>query len=533
MNYSFRLLIDILDFSKIEARKLDLEIITVSPKYVLQKSVDPMLYSASDKGIKLKYSLSGEFPDAIKGDLTRIRQIVANLVSNAIKFTKEGEVNLVMLAQGETFQIRVKDSGIGMSKKQLEHIFESFSQADSTITRTHEGTGLGLTIAQRLVNMMGGNITVKSQLGKGSQFVVTLPLIEGKVENLIQDEESETTLMFDQAKDLIVDDNYINRKLGTEMLEAHGLIVSACVNGQEALEIVQKEIFDIVLMDIQMPVLNGLDATKAIRQLGGDFSTLPIIAMTAHATKEDAKRSLDAGLDEHITKPVSFKRLLNTFCRWLTPQKIPGNKSMPKIKISSMNLPWLETQKALNRLDNNEALLIQLLIDFSDSYQHASQQLSELLSDTVDFKSIPSLFHTIKGVSAGLGLIELSTLAARIETEAKANRQENMIELQKELDEKLSTSLETIEKIKSLNQPELKEKRAFELDELITQLSSLEAAIDTDFNLADETIKTLEEYQFDTENQATFEVIKNCWKEFDTVGMREALDGWSAELGED
>jgi two-component system sensor histidine kinase/response regulator len=309
---------DVLDFSKIDADKMELENLPFRPERLLEEVVEPMVFTASEKGVSLLYSADENLPPALSGDPTRIKQVITNLVSNAIKFTDDGIVNVTMEIMEEDWLIRVRDTGVGMSQRQLDNIFEAFNQGDSSITRTHGGTGLGLTIINRLADMMGGDIRVTSQVGKGSEFCVRLPVIEADVA-LVEDVtkcDSEN-IYFKNQRVLLVEDNKVNQQIAISLLSDIGLNITVAENGLEALQKLQFNNFDLVLMDLQMPVMGGVEATLKIRALDKDYADIPIIAMTAHAGREHIDECLTAGMNVHTTKPIDLDELVHILTQWL------------------------------------------------------------------------------------------------------------------------------------------------------------------------------------------------------------------------
>ncbi len=266
----------------------------------------------------------------ILGDALRLKQVLFNLVSNAIKFTESGSVSLNIssnLADDQKMQCQfaIKDTGIGLSTQQTERLFSAFSQADSTVTRKHGGTGLGLVISKNILHMMHGTIWVESELGKGSTFFCTAIFDLANVNTIDRNQELKSTHSAQnmQAKGgylLLAEDNEINQLVAQELLHAAGFTLDIANNGQEALDLLEKNTYDAVLMDIQMPVMDGYTATKKIRAQQ-KLSKLPIIAMSAHAMKGDKEMSLSHGMNDHITKPIDPDTLYKTLYFWIKKHK--------------------------------------------------------------------------------------------------------------------------------------------------------------------------------------------------------------------
>ncbi len=312
---------DILDISKIEAGKIVIEHIDFSIGEVLQSTQDMLMLKAEEKGIELRLTIDPDIPKRLTGDHTRLNQILINLIGNAVKFTEKGYVETkVSLSkkEGENLWVRfdVIDTGIGIGEEFLHSIFDSFTQAGSDTTRKFGGTGLGLTICRKLVNLMGGVISVTSEVGKGTIFTATIPFVEAgtheeKVNISLLDEQSMKRL--NNMLVLLVEDNEFNRMVAEDTLKEviPGVRIDVAVNGQEAVDKVQERHYDVVLMDIQMPVMDGLTATRVIRsELREPARSVKIIAMTANVLQEDVQRYLDSDMDGYISKPFHADELL-------------------------------------------------------------------------------------------------------------------------------------------------------------------------------------------------------------------------------
>jgi len=312
------LLNDVLDFSKIEADKLDLEHEEFSPRRCVESAVQVLALRASEKGLQLSFSLAENVPDTLFGDPGRLRQVLINLLGNAVKFTERGHVRVrVEVAEamddGLLLHFAVTDTGVGIPPEKQEVVFESFRQADGSTTRKHGGTGLGLAICRRLVAMMAGRMWVESEFGHGSTFHFTarftIPAVGDAEAAGAEPGRRETAPR--PLRILLAEDNLVNKKVALRLLEKEGHEVVAVTDGWEAVEILQRESFDIVLMDVQMPRMDGIEATKLIRQHeNGGASRVPILAMTAHAMKGDPDRCLAAGMDGCIAKPIQAEQLL-------------------------------------------------------------------------------------------------------------------------------------------------------------------------------------------------------------------------------
>jgi signal transduction histidine kinase len=318
---------DILDIAKIEAGGVNLVLSELKPHEQIEEVVRMMSATARSKNIRLSWTVASGVPPHLLGDATRIRQVLTNLVGNAVKFTENGEVSIHAELAGETnaevtLRVDVRDTGIGIPLEHLDRIFERFWQVDGSSTRAYGGTGLGLAICSGLVELIGGEIGVDSELGKGSHFWVTLPLEKDRT-------AVEIVAMSDRGGRegmhvLVVEDNAVNHKVAAMLLDKLGHTTDWAKNGQEAVEMWQRDDYDVVLMDIQMPVMNGIRASREIRrQEEGTERHTPIIALTAHATKADRDRCTAAGMDGYLTKPIVLDDLRDALQRFVIAEPVP------------------------------------------------------------------------------------------------------------------------------------------------------------------------------------------------------------------
>ncbi|HKU43848.1 MAG TPA: ATP-binding protein [Polyangiales bacterium] len=322
-NTLLQLVNDILDFSKMEAGQLSIEQVSFDPHELLQEVRDLLDIKASQKGLLLIVDVAAEVPHRLCGDPTRLRQVLINLVGNAIKFTHDGHVALRVrcepLAERKvTVEFAVEDTGIGIAPEQQRRVFEAFTQADTSTTRRYGGTGLGLAISTQLTKLMGGEITLHSELGRGSTFRVRVPLIVDDTVKpaAISSYPSRPPKAFD-GRVLLVEDNPENRSLALSLLTHFGCSVDFAGDGAEALAKLQEHKFDLVFMDCHMPNLNGYDATREIRRREPDGQHLTIVALSASVLPEERQRCLDVGMDDYVAKPFSRRDLQQVLERWL------------------------------------------------------------------------------------------------------------------------------------------------------------------------------------------------------------------------
>ncbi|MCS7066595.1 MAG: ATP-binding protein [Fimbriimonadales bacterium] len=313
------LLNDILDLSKIEAGKLHLEHLPVVLSELVTGTVRLFQARAESKGLRLTVQIAPETPPVVLGDPVRLRQILANFISNAIKFTEQGEVAVRIHPLESEIRFAVQDTGIGIPPDRIASIFEPFTQADSSTTRKYGGTGLGLTICKRLAELMGGRIGVESVLGRGSTFYVDLPLPPAETPPLDAPESISALPDIPAGKPiLLVEDNEINRKVALRMLSKLQLEVEIATNGAEAVQKATTSAYDLILMDCQMPEMDGYEATRRLREQG---VRTPIVALTANALEGDRERCLACGMDDYLAKPIKPDELQRTLARWLQAQR--------------------------------------------------------------------------------------------------------------------------------------------------------------------------------------------------------------------
>jgi signal transduction histidine kinase/CheY-like chemotaxis protein/HPt (histidine-containing phosphotransfer) domain-containing protein len=454
-DFLFALLNDILDFSKINANQLILEEHAFSLAAFLADIQSMFSHVASEKGLKFNVVSGKSVPDIIQGDSLRIRQILMNFLSNAIKFTHQGSIILTVeaLSPGNNdmlFQFTVKDTGIGIADDMLEKVFESFAQADVSTTRKYGGTGLGLAICSRLVQLMDGEVDVSSAEGEGSTFSFTVRLKLGKKQDLIelQNRDSETFQLASSLIVLLVEDNQINRDLARMTLEQMGHSVREAENGLEALKIMKSHIFDVILMDVQMPIMDGLTTTQNIRlceqgrlsetdpnyellvgvQKKNSGRKTPVVALTANAMVEDRTRCLKAGMDEYLTKPFLPDQVAAVLAHVTGSALLEGVKTETTEPDKKNSSKLLQVQYVREHLQTTYALpeeqidqLLNVTVSgLEENFNMAGKAIAEENNSELQLIS-----HTIKGSLLSLGLEESSEMARVIEHHAANNDDSN------------------------------------------------------------------------------------------------------------
>jgi PAS domain S-box-containing protein len=323
---------DILDISKIEAGKLQLECIPFDPAQIMEQVRATLATRAHAKGLDVTCAADPALPRLAVGDPGRLRQVLMNLAGNAVKFTERGEVVISgelaeQTAERVIIRFSVRDTGIGIAPEQRSRIFESFVQADGSTTRRYGGTGLGLAISKQLVELMGGQMGVESELGRGSRFWFTATYAKHREGELgVEEQKAAAVLLADSARGeargriLVAEDNPVNQRIALRILEKEGYQAEAVCDGKQALEALARNHYDLVLMDVQMPEMDGFQATAEIRRLEAATRRTPVVAMTANAMTGDRERCLAAGMDDYVSKPVRREELHEVVRRWIVPR---------------------------------------------------------------------------------------------------------------------------------------------------------------------------------------------------------------------
>jgi len=383
---------DVLDFSKMEAGKLRLEEKPYDLRTCLQELIQAHQDQAQNKGIRLLLDLQSSIPQLVQGDELRVKQIVSNLLSNALKFTRSGfiEVGASRVGRGSEGKLRIKvsDSGIGIDASKLSKIFNSFQQAEGSHTRKYGGTGLGLSITKDLVELMQGNIEVESNLGQGSTFTVLLPYIKvSPKQDIPAGQTTSSKFDFSAYRILMAEDNSNNQLLAKAYMRRVKAHLDIANDGIEALELLEQNTYDLVLMDIQMPRMGGIECARKIRA-NAQWNHIPIVAITAHATPEDRERSLNAGMSEHLTKPFKPEILYQTIATLVgnnekRESEEPGNRT-------AFDLSYL-----LNYSMNDKTLYQNLLTTLSNTLPKNIHGIEQGLHQG-DLSSIQDFTHKVK-----------------------------------------------------------------------------------------------------------------------------------------
>ncbi len=440
---------DILDLSKVEAGRMELERTDCQPHFIAREVVQILGVKAREKNISLEFMPQGALPEQVESDPTRLRQILTNLVGNAIKFTEKGGVNVIMklapAGRAKALVIEVTDTGVGMPEDRVEAIFDAFVQADDSTTRRFGGTGLGLAISRKFAQALEGDIVARSALGEGSTFTVTLPVGELAGVRLLQPAELLTAApeteesvcsrwVFPPKRVLVVDDGHENRELVTLVLEEAGLQVQGAEHGQEALErVAETPDLAAILMDVQMPVMDGFTATRLLREQGVE---IPIVALTANAMKGYEEELKDKGFSAYMTKPVDIDRLIALLAGILggRPEEAPANASVAERKEVTANNAVMKPHSTLapiaspegapifSRLPADNPKFRQLVERFVPRLHEQMETIRAAWADR-DLGEVAALAHWLKGAGGTMGFDVLTAPAAELEQAAKTARE--------------------------------------------------------------------------------------------------------------
>ena len=429
---------DILDFSKIESGRLELENQPFNLRESISSNLDLVAAPASEKGLALACHFPDDLPEQVVGDVTRFRQILVNLLSNGVKFTEAGRVDVLVSWQRTgpdraELEIQVKDSGVGIPEDRIDHIFEAFSQADASTTRRFGGTGLGLTISKHLTELMGGRIWVVSEVGAGSTFHFTIQVRLADARQVPGQERQSAQIDRNLARKmplriLVADDSVVNQKVARMFLERMGYRCDLAANGLEVLEALQRQPYDVVLMDVQMPELDGLETTRRIRKHSPEDKQPRIIAVTAGAMRGDREKCLAAGMDDYVSKPVQAEELQAALLRG-----------------SSLTLAELESAAAEEPVDPAEVAEIRSgqaginLAVLSDLYRLRPQVMKDLVENFLasaadrvaavqeavtrgDDEALERAAHSLKGSCGTLGATRMAEVCSDLVSVAREGR---------------------------------------------------------------------------------------------------------------
>ena len=433
----------VLDLSKIEAGKLELECLDFDLRAMLDEFARPWTLAARNKGLKFHCTIEPDVPSDVRGDCGRVRQVLTNLVGNALKFTARGEVSVrarLVSRSGDVAVVRfaVRDTGIGIPAEKRPALFGRFSQVDASATRRYGGTGLGLAIAKELVLLLGGEIDMTSEVGIGSEFWFTVPLQTQAVQAHPAETTASAAAHPSEPKELqilprgvgilVVEDNIVNQEVVLGILRKLGLRADAVANGAEAIEALSTLPYDLVLMDIQMPVMDGFEATRLIRdpQSRVRDHRVPVIALTANAMRGDRQRCLEVGMDCYLTKPVSPSSLVEVLNAWLPagsepidPPSLRAARAAPTAVSQAPDSQVFDRTGLLARVMDDEALVDNIIAQFVESTPGLIESLRQALDDG-NLGAVARQAHSIKGAASNVNGERLRQVAFKLEQTARS-----------------------------------------------------------------------------------------------------------------
>ncbi len=444
---------DILDFSKLEAGKMDLEMQPFDLIHAIEHPMHLIEELANKKGLELLSYISPDTPRAIISDVTRVRQIIVNLLSNAIKFTENGRVILKVESPGDTIANRrrvhfcVQDTGIGIPADRVSKLFQSFTQVDASTTRVYGGTGLGLAISKRLAEMMGGNMWVESEIGKGSTFHFT---IEAEVADISKGVKKETG--YDDKIDhnlasknplriLLVEDNVVNQRLALKLLEKMGYRADLAGNGLEAIHALERQFYDLIFMDMQMPEMDGLQATREIRKRWSKDPRPRIVAMTANAMKSDQDQCIAAGMDDFIGKPIRIGEVTEKILKSHRAEAAPAPVMPPVAGIVAQRSGPISVpiNLIMENFDHDEEIMSIAISSFLEDCPERLKDIAKAIS-AKNPKELREAAHKFKGAVSNFMVGPISAAAFELESMGKNGRTDPANAVYEQLD-RMTTEL--------------------------------------------------------------------------------------------
>jgi len=435
---------DVLDISKIEAGKIEIENSTFDFSKVVSSVFQMFTFRAIEKNIETTYHFDENVPEYLSGDSARLKQVLRNLLSNALKFTDKGKMILkiglvVKDSEKVIVEMTVEDSGIGISNENIEKIFGSFTQSDISTTRKYGGTGLGLNITKNLVDLMGGSIDVESVVGEGSKFSVVIPFHNADENEIMKLHDKQKSFLQTSnrvkldIKVLVAEDNYINQIYVTELLKMYVNTYTVVGNGIEVINKYQEEYFDCILMDIQMPIMDGVSATKEIRRLEkGSEKRIPIIALTASALTNEVNKFLDVGIDDYILKPINEEKLVNIL------ENINNDK--PPIEVLDIEPIISDSLERMIDLDEfwttfgifENQFVIEMIECFLDDYLVRFDDIEKYIRER-DVVKLRQNMHNLKGIFANFRAFKLRDMTNELELVASSSNSEELYEMFSEI----------------------------------------------------------------------------------------------------
>ena len=494
---------DILDLSKIEAGKLMLDPVDYNFHGLLDNINSMFKYVAKKKGLEFRFEKAEETPKILFGDEIRLRQVLTNLCGNAVKYTEEGSVKLKISVSDNMLVLEVKDTGIGIPKKDMPNLFNAFEQVKTAKSNGVVGTGLGLTISKSFVEMMGGKIIMESEYGKGTIVTVTIPLVPGN-ESRVRDMDikvKKLTVHAPDAKVLVVDDNDYNLEVARGLLMLFGIEADTAVSGRKAIGLVEAKEYDLVFMDHMMPEMDGIEATGEIRKLGGESKALPIIALTANAVQGAKDMFLKNGFNDYISKPIDMYDLSEILTEWLPESKVTHKTGVTE-EVPAKNdfrtligkIEEIDINLGLSRVSGLEKVYINNLKPFCDSLSHENTCLSTSLKEG-DLARFSISAHAMKSAFATVGAMDLSEEARKLEGASKEKNADYCTEYAPDFIAAAGKLISDLEKVlDKIDAQNPKMKKDIPDEETLRKL--LNACNNCDIDEADKIVEELEQYEY-------------------------------------
>ncbi|MBF0119482.1 MAG: response regulator [Desulfobacterales bacterium] len=533
---------DILDFSKIEAGRLELEYSGFKVEDIMNYLYDLFTQKSYEKGIGFNIFVDSNVPPVIDGDSLRLRQILINLCSNAIKFTQKGGVKVsVLMAERKAEKVKlcfwIKDTGIGMTQEQTQKLFSAFTQADTSTTRRFGGTGLGLVISKRLIEMMNGEISVETEMGEGSLFVFTAwfglySYLNNKLSKKNEESPVDITAIdkIEGSRILLVEDNIINQQVAEEMLLNFKVLVDIANNGKEAVEKFKPSFYHLILMDMQMPIMDGYTAAEEIRKID---KSIPIIALTAHAIKGEQEKCLSHGMNDYLTKPIDTQTLLLSLIKWINRDSAniaaPNNETLPKktknYKITDSllaELTGLNVKSALTRVGIELDFYMELLQVFCKSYSNCANEIRIAIEHN-DYELAERIAHTMKGVAGNIGADELMKASGDLVIALRDQKNEELKPLIDTFDQYLHIVLASASKLEMNTEIEKVKDKEVNVCEVAPILRNFYKNMEIDLSEAIKCIELLSKLLTDSVVDLDFKNAANFFNELDISKTSEAI----------
>lgn len=564
---------DILDITKIDSGNLEITEDEYEITSLIHDAVNVIQVMLGDKPVVLLVNVSPDIPVCLRGDGMRIKQIILNLLSNAAKYTEKGTIRMEVGSvpiDGESGKIDLKvcvtDTGIGMSEQELEDLFTKFKQAGGNSNRAKGGSGLGLAISKRLIELMHGTLQAKSEMGKGSEFMFTVrqevidarPSIETesqiaqppaflKEDNSVYWEDRkkkgpQTTFTAPNIRILLVDDNKLNLKVAEGLLRPYKMCIEMADSGRRAIEMIQNRVYDLVLMDHMMPLMDGVEATRIIRGLDGErFQEMPIIALSANAVRGAKEMFLESGMNDFVAKPIEMHIMDSTLRKWLPTDKIISNNNateLSDLKTDSKVNPLLWQMEGIDVLvgmsysGEDADLYRDILSDYMDTIEEKADIIEKAVEER-DLETYTIEVHSLKSTSKSIGALELSELAKDLEVNGKNKEWDPIIARTPALLSMYRAMYHIIMPYHTVKEEECGEKKTVDDEELIQLLRQLSDSVNMyDSISAEEIITQLTQYDFADSWEEHMQIVSESMGRFDYDICKNEVALWRRELME-